>query len=62
MPTVSRRPGQNRSKKSKGRRAALPLPNIKKTLAIGWVPWYNNLVDKRKRLLSIVLVGSALKA
>lgn len=47
---------------SKGRRAVLSLPRVKKTLAIGLVPWYNSLVDKRKRLLSIVLVGSALKA
>lgn len=39
----------------------LSLPRVKKTLAIGLVPWYNSLVDKRKRLLSIVLVGSAPK-
>lgn len=62
MRTASKRPGQNRKKKVKGRRTALSLPNIKKTLAIGWALCYNSLVDKRKRLSSIALVGSALKA
>ena len=62
MRTVSKRPGQNRKKKVKGRHTALSLPRVKKTLAIGWVPWYNSLVDKRKRLSSIALVGPALKA
>ncbi len=58
----AKRPGRNRRKKVKGRRTALPLPNIKKTLAIGCALYYNSLVDKRKRLSSIALVGPALKA